>query len=178
METQATVMSLLTPTACRTSLGVAFAATAFAIGASPAASTPRRVAALPCAAPTNGTHIVESARTGLGELSVTNGYGTAVLLQLTRKGKTEIAVFIRKRSTFTIKKIPDGIYTLFYRSGSCWDSNALKFVHPSTGKRFEQQLNFVTKNTATETQWSTFSLKLNSGTGNAKTTVVEPPPLR
>ena len=74
-------MSLLAPTA----RGVALVAAAFAVGASPASSTPRSVASLPCAAPANGTHIVESARTGLGELSVTNGYGTAVLLQLTRK---------------------------------------------------------------------------------------------
>jgi len=101
-------------------------------------------------------------------------------VQATRpNGRTLIAVYIRAGKSYTVTRVPDGTYVLYFRTGRCWSARGVGFLSPQDIRRFERLLSFQTRRLATETRYSTFTVTLNGVVGgNAPTRSVSPPPLR
>jgi hypothetical protein len=127
-----------------------------------------------------GTYLIRRVRSGLGELTVQNGLDVDAVVQATRpNGRTVIAVYIRAGKSYTVARIPDGNYVLYFRTGRCWTAREGRFLYPQDSRRFERPLSFHTQRLATETRYSTFTVTLNGVVGgNAPTRSVSPPRLR
>ncbi len=140
-----------------------------------AAATCPRGARLP-----TGTYLVRRVESGMGELRIKNGLNDDALVQATRRGgPTEIAVYLRRRSSFTVTGIPEGVYVLYFSTGRCWDTRSLHFSMPQVSRRFQQLLNFHSLDLGTKTRYFSFNVTLHSGSGGtAQTLDATPPPLR
>ncbi len=117
----------------------------------------------------NGTVLSKSLRylNGLGELKIVNGTdldAVAKLVNITTN-KSIVTVYVQANSTYTINKIANGDYKLFFNLGNDWNSEIKAFSINSTYEVFEDIFDFITTNNESgeyiETKYSTFSVTLN-----------------
>ena len=118
---------------------------------------------------------------GLGELKIKNGGSLDAIAKLvnTALNKSVFTVYIKANSTYTISKIKDGNYKLFFNLGNDWDTEIKAFTVNSGYKVFEELFNFTTREyeegNYINTKYSTFEVTLNPVIGgNAETENVNP----
>jgi hypothetical protein len=116
---------------------------------------------------------------GLGTLEIDNGTEDDAVAKLanTKIGVSMVTVFIRANSKFTITKIPDGTYMLYFQTGKDWDNTAKKFLYYPSFSQFTDDFQYTTTHIetydATNTRYSTYQVTLNPVTGGtAKTNAV------
>jgi hypothetical protein len=120
-----------------------------------------------------GTFLVKKLSGGYGELKIENGRDLDAIgvIASSREPKIPlIAVYIQSKDSFTVEGIKDDMYTLYFTLGEDWDSDMKKFTRKTTYARFEDQLEFKTTRTATETRYTVFTVTLHPVTGGAAET--------
>jgi hypothetical protein len=137
----------------------------------------------PDAAPKNrslssNTVLKKPARRGLGSLQVSNGNSQDAYLKLVDSAKLVAAFYVKSNSTFTLKRIPDGVYQLLFVSGDDWDGKTRTFTKNASFTKFDRDLEFVTsrqtKGRRIYTRYSRFRVTLNPVIdGTAKTSAID-----
>jgi hypothetical protein len=125
--------------------------------------------------PSNGQFVRQGSRTGRGELTIENGGQQDAVITLAVGKRPTFAVYVRKGAKHTVTGIRDGTYRVYFTSGTDWDPKARAFGQDCSFDRFDDSLEFQTKQTATQTEWSTWTISLQPvAGGNAPTSEVDP----
>jgi hypothetical protein len=125
--------------------------------------------------PSNGQFVRQGSRTGRGELTVDNGGGRDAVITLAVGKRPAFAVYVRKGAKHTVTGIRDGTYQVFFTSGTDWDRKTRAFGRDCSFDRFDASMKFETTQTATQTEWSTWSITLQPvAGGNAPSSEVDP----
>ena len=133
----------------------------------PAAST-----AIVTSRPPNGTILYAGISGGLGRLTIKNGPSQDGVVTLVRGRSKAISVYLRARSSTTVRNIKPGTYTIYYTTGSPFSFSIPKgrFTRGATYWRFNDRLRF-----AAPPRYTIGSLTLYAvSNGNAPTTQIPP----
>ena len=104
---------------------------------------------------------------GLGELAIENGSDQDGLVVLSDSVSNPlVAFYVRQGETFTLTRIADGSYQLYFKLGSEWVGDELRFLNVSAVKRMDELLAFATSG-ATFTTWKVSLQPVPGGTGRA-----------
>ncbi|PZG07940.1 hypothetical protein [Nonomuraea aridisoli] len=123
------------------------------------------------ARPSNGRIIYDRYSGGQGRLKIRNGLAKDGVVTLVR-GKTKaISIYVRARSTATIKDVRDGTYRIYFTNGYRFNASKGRFTRSASYQRFDSRLRYVT--TATSSVVYTLTLNPVRG-GNARTSPVNP----
>lgn len=98
--------------------------------------------------PTGSTFETNSYRNGEGEIKVKNGVNWDALVILTTENNKENVVsktYVRSNDSWTISKISDGKYDLYFKLGKGWDHDAKRFLIAYRLVKFEDPFEFDTK---------------------------------
>lgn len=113
---------------------------------------------------------------GLGKLEIKNGTdldAVAKLIDLS-KDVAIYTVYIKAQDTYTIKKIPDGRYKLFFSAGQNWDEVSNNFLVMPSYSKFEDIFDYYTKKYIEgdyeHTKVTTWSVTLNPVEGGTAKT--------
>jgi len=117
----------------------------------------------------NGTSLSKNSYyfNGLGELKIENGTSLDAIAKLVNitTNKSIFTVYIKANSTYSITKILDGDYKLFFNLGNDWDSEFKAFTINSGYEVFEELFDFVTSKYTEgdyiNTEYSMHSVTLN-----------------
>ena len=122
--------------------------------------------------PPNGTILYSGIRGGLGRLTIRNGPSQDGVVTLVRGRSKAISVYVRARSSTTVRDIKDGTYTIYYTTGSPFSFSVSKgrFTRGATYWRFKDRLLFVLPPRYTVAILTLYAV---SG-GNAPTTQIPP----
>lgn len=170
----------------RTGLIAAFAMAATLVTASPSgattvsttttsatttSATTASTATTAAARPRNGAILFDRISGGRGVLKIKNGLRTDGVVILVR-GKTKaISIYVRAKSTASIKDVRDGTYRLYFTTGYAYSKSRHRFTRAATYQRFNDRLRYYT--TATASRIYTLTLHPVRG-GNAGTQHVNP----
>lgn len=118
--------------------------------------------------PANGTIISDRRKLfGPGELKVQNGGDQDGVVALTDSvGNLLVAFYVRQGATFTLTRIADGSYQLYFTLGSEWIGDELKFLNVFAVKRMDELLAFATTGTS-YTTWEVSLQPVPGGTARA-----------
>ena len=109
---------------------------------------------------------------GHGELAIENGTDLNAIAILIACGTNEIlhAVYIQYHSSYTVRRIKDGEYTLYFTLGRHWDDESKKFLKNRTYQRFEDPIEFYSSRHGESIQYSIMSVSLHGvAEGRART---------
>ena len=96
-------------------------------------------------------------------------------MTLSKGREPVISVYVRKGKDYAVKGVPDGSYTVFFTGGADWDGKARAFGRECAFQRFEDPLTFRTVQTASQIQWSVWTITLQPvAGGTASTPDVDP----
>ncbi|MEZ7124310.1 hypothetical protein ACBR40_03150 [Nonomuraea sp. AD125B] len=164
----------------RTGLIAAFAMAATLVTASPSgattvstttSATTASTTTTAAARPRNGAILFDRISGGRGVLKIKNGLRTDGVVILVR-GKTKaISIYVRAKSTASIKDVRDGTYRLYFTTGYAYSKSRHRFTRAATYQRFNDRLRYYT--TATASRIYTLTLHPVRG-GNAGTQHVNP----
>jgi hypothetical protein len=126
----------------------------------------------------SSTVLKKPARRGPGSLQVANGNSQDAYLKLADSSKLVAAFYVKSNSTFTLKRIPDGVYQLLFVSGDDWDAKTKTFTRNASFTKFDRDLEFVTsrqtKGGRIYTRYTRFRVTLNPVIdGTAKTSAID-----
>jgi len=113
---------------------------------------------------------------GFGELQIKNGTSLDAIAKLvnTNINKSVFTVYIKANTTYTINKVKDGNYKLFFNLGNDWDTEIKAFTVNSSYKVFEDLFDFTTREyeegNYINTRYSTFEVTLNPVIGGTAET--------
>jgi hypothetical protein len=113
---------------------------------------------------------------GLGKLQIKNGTSLDAIVKLvnTTINKSVFTVYIKANSTYTIDKVKDGNYKLFFNLGNDWDTEVKAFAVNSGYEVFEDLFDFTTREYEEgdyiRTKYSTFEVTLNPVIGGTAET--------
>ncbi|MFI6512236.1 hypothetical protein ACIBCT_31930 [Streptosporangium sp. NPDC050855] len=123
------------------------------------------------ARPGNGKILYNRISGGLGRLKIKNGNSRDAVVTLVRGRSKAISVYVRARSTASVREVRDGTYTIFFTSGYRFSTSRGRFASAPSYQRFTQKLRFST----TATSSTVWTLTINPvRNGNARTTGVNP----
>ena len=129
----------------------------------------------------NGKIFLKNKRyfTGLGELTIKNGTDNDAVVKLVpiTINKSALTIYVRRNSNFTIKKIKDGNYKLFFVVGRHYDEDSLIFLQDCSFAVFEEVFSFNTTeyriSDKIKTEYSVFEITLHGVIGGtAKTDAI------
>ena len=129
----------------------------------------------------NGKIFLKNKRyfTGLGELTIKNGTDNDAVVKLVpiTINKSALTIYVRRNSNFTIKKIKDGNYKLFFVVGRHYDEDSLIFLQDCSFAVFEKGFPFNTTeyriSDKIKTEYSVFEITLHGVIGGtAKTDAI------
>ncbi len=113
---------------------------------------------------------------GYGELKIDNGTSLDAIAKLVNvtTNKSISTVYIKANSDYTISKISNGDYKLFFNLGNDWDTEIKAFAVNSSYEVFQETFDFTTSKYEEDeyirTKYATFSVTLNPIIGgHAKT---------
>jgi hypothetical protein len=141
----------------------------------------------PAPRPVTGYLLVRSPDRGAGKLSIENRLSEDAVIQLVANRETVLAVYVRAGGKFTVWRIPDGRYGVYWTTGSArsgtiraagWDPKLLRVMCPTDSRRHESKLEFTTERTSSGTRFSAWELVLYETAGRRSGRRVTPPPLR
>ena len=124
--------------------------------------------------PSTGKYLVDINRNARATFKIENGSANDVVVTLTKGRNPDISVFVRKGRDFVVRGVPDGTYSVFYRSGGTWDNAAEGFGRNCTYSRFSDSLKFATTRNGNQINWQNWRIALNVIGGNAPTEDVDP----
>lgn len=106
-------------------------------------------------------------RDGEGELTIKNGQDLDAVAVLTAlfNNKPILSVYIQAGQSFTITRVRDGTYYLYFSQGEDWDSASGKFTRKARFFRFEDTFPFRTTST-TYTTWEVTLYSVPRGTAS------------
>ncbi len=113
---------------------------------------------------------------GLGKLQIKNGTSLDAIAKLvnTTINKSVFTVYIKANSTYTIDKVKDGNYKLFFNLGNDWDTEVKAFAVNSGYEVFDELFDFITREYEEgdyiRTKYSTFEVTLNPVIGGTAKT--------
>jgi hypothetical protein len=126
--------------------------------------------------PANGTLLIKKANSGMGRLTLVNGYKDKdVVVTLVSTANTKaplLTVYLRAGSKAANIKIKDGNYYVFYSSGTGYDSSSKMFITNPYMGRFESPIDFKTTKKGYTTYYSVWTVSLNVEDGNSSTVAV------
>jgi len=106
-----------------------------------------------------------------GELTIINGTRADGVVILTRQTQTITSAYVRADDRLTVTNIPDGVYLVYFRTGTDWQAEQQSFRTNEICQRFESTLSFVT----TASEYTTWEITLHAvENGNARTEAVAP----
>ncbi|MFB4280496.1 MULTISPECIES: hypothetical protein [unclassified Nonomuraea] len=123
------------------------------------------------ARPGNGRILYDRISGGLGTLKIKNGTSKDGVVALVRGRTKAISIYVRAKSTASIKDVRDGTYRIYFTTGYRFSTSKGRFTRAAAYQRFNDRLKFVTTSRST-TIW-TLTLNPVRG-GNAKTSSVNP----
>jgi hypothetical protein len=109
--------------------------------------------------------IKTSQRGGYGALTVSNGTSRDGVVILMLDDEPVMAAYVRSQDSLAMRSIPDGIYHLYFTTGSEW--NGEEFTSGASYQRFEDAFPFATTST-TYTTWSVTLHGVAGGTASAE----------
>ncbi|MEV1172515.1 hypothetical protein [Nonomuraea sp. NPDC049784] len=123
------------------------------------------------ARPSNGRILYDRISGGRGTLKIKNGTSKDGVVTLV-KGKTKaISIYVRAKSTASIKDVRDGTYRIYFTTGYAFATSKGRFSRAASYQLFNDRLKFVT----TATSYSIWTLTLHQVKGgNAQTTSINP----
>lgn len=113
---------------------------------------------------------------GLGELQIKNGTSLDAIAKLvnTTINKSVFTVYIKANTTYTISKVKDGNYKLFFNLGNDWNTEVKAFAVNSSYEVFEDLFDFTTREYEEgdyiRTRYSNFKVTLNPVVGGTAET--------
>ncbi|MFJ1646551.1 hypothetical protein [Streptomyces sp. NPDC088258] len=121
----------------------------------------------------NGTLVKDAGRSGLGRLTIDNGTESDAVVSLTGQRRTAFTLYIRKGRSATVRAVEDGSYTVYFASGTDWNSAKKSFTRDCSFQKFDDKAAFRTVAVTGGTQYTvlTYSLAKSVG-GNATTSEV------
>jgi hypothetical protein len=123
----------------------------------------------------NGQLVRQGSRTGRGELSIENTSDRDTLITLALGKRPALSVYVRHGAKDKVSGIQDGSYQIYFTQGVDWDPKARAFTRECSFQRFDDSFKFTTKQTATQTEWTTWTVTLEPATGgNAGVREVDP----
>ncbi|MFI7154123.1 hypothetical protein ACIBO2_55200 [Nonomuraea sp. NPDC050022] len=172
---------LLEGTPLRTGVVAAVALAGGLLTVSPAAATAigeRTVASVSQAAdsaaasrPRNGRILYDRVSGGQGTLKIKNGTSRDGVVTLVKGGTKAISIYVRARSSASVRDVRDGTYRVYFTTGSRFRVSKGRFSQSAVYQRFNDRLRFTT----TATSRSVWTLTLNPVRGgNARTTSINP----
>ncbi|MEU4232651.1 hypothetical protein AB0F17_50865 [Nonomuraea sp. NPDC026600] len=168
---------LLEGTPLRAGVVAAVALAGGLLGAAPAAAVAGErtvvsvVQTAAVARPSNGKILYHGLGGGLGTLKIKNGTSRDGVVTLV-KGKTKaVSIYVRARSTASVKDVRDGTYRVYFTTGSRFSTSKGRFSRSAVYQRFNDRLKFTT--TATSARVWTLTLNPVRG-GNARTSSINP----
>ncbi|GAA3683263.1 hypothetical protein GCM10022224_054750 [Nonomuraea antimicrobica] len=167
-------------TALRTGVIAAVALAGSLVTASPAGAAAagatalageRTVASAAAARPSNGKILYDRISGGEGVLKIKNGTTKDGVVALVRGSSKAISIYVRAKSTASIKDVKDGTYRIYFTTGYRFNTSKGRFARSAAYQRFDDRLKFVTTSRSS-TIW-TLTLKAVKG-GNARTRHINP----
>lgn len=122
----------------------------------------------------NGRLVDSQRRTGSGQLKVDNDTEHDAVVKLVQAGKPIVSVYVGKGSNATVEKINDGIYELFYTTGTDWDDQLKTFTRSCQFTRFEESAKFATVRVEGGREYTIQSIGLKPRIGGNAPTVMVP----
>jgi hypothetical protein len=123
------------------------------------------------ARPRNGKILFDRISGGRGVLKIKNGTSKDGVVTIVRGRTKAMSIYVRARSSASIKDVRDGNYRIFFTTGYRFSTSKGRFTRGASYQRFNDRLKFVT----TATQYSIWTLTLNPVRGgNAQTSSVNP----
>lgn len=114
---------------------------------------------------------------GLGNLTIKNGTGNDAVVKLVSAAtnKSVMTAFIKRHSNFSIKRISNGDYFLYFVLGTHYDENSQIFLYNCSYSSFLEEFNFRTRKyevpEGTKTEYSVFEVTLHAVEGGTAKTV-------
>ncbi len=105
--------------------------------------------------PPTGTFVFDRRTVvGPGALTIQNGARLdAIVVMTDQQGSPFIAFYVREGANYTLSKIPDGSYKIFYALGRDWDGDEVSFMTTESYSRLDDTLAFTTT-AGSATTWS------------------------
>ncbi|GAB2909147.1 hypothetical protein ACFMQL_25995 [Nonomuraea fastidiosa] len=123
------------------------------------------------ARPRNGRILYDRISGGLGQLKIKNGTSRDGVVALVKGRKKAISIYVRAKSSATIRDVRDGTYTIYFTTGTRYSVSKGRFTRGASYQRFNNRLRFTTTS-RTRTIW-TITLNPVKG-GTARTSHVNP----
>ena len=123
--------------------------------------------------PSNGRVLHRRIRGGRAHLTIKNSNGIDAMFILTRTSSPRtpvLAVYVRKDSGATVRKVPDGRYIAWDCMGRDWNAHTRGFLTTEEYSRWRDPLVFSTTRSAGQVRWRNWTLRLGSGTSKQATT--------
>lgn len=125
--------------------------------------------------PSNGKYIKSRDLDGQGQLTIDNGSSRDAVVTITKGSKPAVSVYVRKGKEYTVKRVPDGTYQVYFTGGAGWDGKARAFGRDCAFQRFDQTMGFKTTRTSSQVLYQTYRITLQPVVGgNARTNQVDP----
>ncbi len=123
----------------------------------------------------NGQFVRRASHGGNGELTIDNGDDRDTVITLALGPRPAFSVYVRSGSKNKVTGIRDGTYRIYYTTGVDWDPMTRAFTRDCTFERFDDDFKFTTTRTATQVEWTQWTVDLEPATrGNASVSDVDP----
>ncbi|WP_283138502.1 hypothetical protein [Rhizohabitans arisaemae] len=122
----------------------------------------------------NGQYVKTFSARGRGPLTIRNRGSADAVISLAQGKRQLFSVYVRKGSTYKVNGIADGTYRLYYTTGVDWDGRSRSFTRDCNFSRFDSSFKFRTTYGGGRVQWTTWTITLGGGGGNAPTSKVDP----
>ncbi|WP_019549295.1 hypothetical protein [Streptomyces sulphureus] len=121
----------------------------------------------------NGAFIEGGPGGGLGKLTLRNGSESDAAVTFARGRSPLFTLYLRKGKSAQVNNVANGTYTVFFTTGTDWNSAEKAFSRGCSFEKFDDKARFTTRSVQGGTQYSvlTFSLQKSLG-GNATTSEV------
>jgi hypothetical protein len=116
--------------------------------------------------PPNGRVLHRRIRGGRAHLTIRNSNGMDAMFILTRTSSPRtpvLAIYLRKRSSATVDRVPDGRYVAWDCMGRDWNAYTRGFLTTKEPSRWRDPLVFATKRSRGHVRWRNWTLALGSG---------------
>lgn len=105
---------------------------------------------------------------GRGELTVENGTERDGIVILTTDTAPQLSAYIRSRDSLTIRGITDGLYQIYFSTGSEW--NGREFTVNASYRKFRDMLRFETRVSGDTITYTTWRITLHPVAGGTAVT--------
>lgn len=112
---------------------------------------------------------------GSGHFTVSNGLRNDAVVALVPVGnrKAYRCFYVRADSTFGLRKVRDGTYTIVFQSGADWNPTTKRFTSNLSVSRFNNPVTFETERTERGYRYTTFEVTLHPvESGTARTSKI------